>query len=138
MHLKIQKCDLIRLPLLEISSGAFMNDRIFRENISHLTEQLAFETFAPKQQWLAYQIKKEVEKMVQEGHHPCTVSREDGGYWKSRAERTRQRAQRYRSEGLRNYLLEIAAGYEELAKRAYAAQQTSEGVTGKAPSMTQG
>ena len=108
-----------------------MNDRIFRENISHLTEQLAFETSAPSRQQLAHRIKKEVEKMAQGDHHPRSASREDGDYWRSRAERTRQRAQRYRSEGFRNYLLEIAAGYEELAKRAYTAQQTSEGVTGR-------
>ncbi|HVX77975.1 MAG TPA: hypothetical protein VHB49_17710 [Bradyrhizobium sp.] len=104
-----------------------MSDRIFRENIAHLTEQLAFEASASKRQQLARRIKKEIEKLAAVDHGPVTAPpMQNGDYWKSRAERTRQQARRYRSEGVRDHLLKIAAGYDELAKRAYAAQQTSE------------
>ena len=100
-----------------------MIDRIFRENIAHLTEQLAFERSVPKRQRLARRIRREIEKLAE--HDPLTVPRvQDGDYWKSRAERTRQQARRYRSEGLRDHLLKMASGYDELAKWTYAVQRT--------------
>lgn len=104
-----------------------MNDRVFRENIVHLTEQLAFEASAPKRQQLARRIKNEIEKLAAVDQDLlATPHVQDGDYWKSRAERTRQQARRYRSEGVRDHLLKIAAGYDELAERVYAAQQTPE------------
>lgn len=115
-----------------------MSDRIFRENIAHLTEQLALETSAPKRQQLARRIKKEIEKLAAQDQDVLAAPQvQDGDYWKSRAERTRQQARRYRSEGVRDHLLKIAAGYEELARRAYAAQRTSETLAGEAPNITQ-
>ena len=41
-----------------------MNDRIVRENIVHLTEQLAVEASSSRRQQLANGIKKEIEKLV--------------------------------------------------------------------------
>jgi hypothetical protein len=100
-----------------------MKDRIFRENIAHLTGQLAFEASATKRQQLARQIKQEIENLAAEDHGPIAAPQvQNGDYWRSRAERTRQQAQRYRSEAVRDHLLKIAMGYEELAKRAYADQ----------------
>jgi hypothetical protein len=104
-----------------------MNDRIVRENIVHLTEQLAVEASSSRRQQLANGIKKEIEKLVAIENEPLVTPRvQDGSYWKSRADRTRQQARRYRSEGLRDHLLKIAAGYDELAKRSYDAEQQSE------------
>jgi hypothetical protein len=100
-----------------------MTDRIFRENITHLTGQLAFEPSASKRRQLARRIKQEIENLAAVDHDPVAMPQvQNGDYWKSRAERTRQQAQRYRSEAVRDHLLKIARGYEELAKRAYAAQ----------------
>src|ERR1700743_1967302 len=100
-----------------------MTDRIFRENITHLTGQLAFEPSASKRRQLARRIKQEIEHPEAVDYGTVTMLQgQNGDYWKSRAERTRQQAQRYRSEAVRDHLLKIARGYEELAKRAYAAQ----------------
>jgi hypothetical protein len=100
-----------------------MKDRIFRENIAHLTGQLALKPSATKRQQLARQIKQEIENLAAEDHDPVIAPQvQNGDYWKSRAERTRHQAQRYRSEAVRDHLLKIAMGYDELAKRAYAAQ----------------
>jgi hypothetical protein len=88
-----------------------MNDRIFRENIAHLTEQRAIETSAPKRQRLARRIRMEFEKLAAADRDAVKTSHEeDGDYWKSRAERTRQRAQQYRSEGLRDHFSENCVG----------------------------
>jgi hypothetical protein len=100
-----------------------MKDRIFRENIAHLTGQLAFEPSPTKRRQLARRINQEVENLAAMNGDSAVVPQvQNGDYWKSRAERTRQQAQRYRSEAVRDHLLKIAMGYEELAKRAYAAQ----------------
>jgi hypothetical protein len=104
-----------------------MNDRIVRENIAQLTEQLAVEVSSSRRQQLANSIKKEIEKLAAMESEPLVTPRvQDGSYWKSRADRTRQQARRYRSEGLRDHLLKIAAGYDELAERSYDAQKQSE------------
>jgi hypothetical protein len=100
-----------------------MKDRIFRENIAHLTGQLAVEASAPKRQQLARRIRQEIENLAVVDHDPLASPQvQNGDYWKARAERTRQQARRYRSEAVRDHLLKIAMGYEELAKRAYTAQ----------------
>lgn len=104
-----------------------MNDHILREDIAHLAEQLASEASAPKRQQLARRIKKEIEKLAAIDRDSVTAPRDQNeDYWKSRAEWTRQQARRHRNEGFRDYLLKIAAGYDELAKRAHAARQTTE------------
>ena len=41
----------------------------------------------------------------------------DHAYWKSRAQRSRQLADRQKSEHVREHYLKIVAGYEELARR---------------------
>jgi hypothetical protein len=43
---------------------------------------------------------------------------EDAKYWRSRAERTRNQSQRYKQPAVRDHFAEIAAGYDELARRA--------------------
>jgi hypothetical protein len=43
---------------------------------------------------------------------------EDAAYWQSRAERTKAQALKHRNPAVRDHLMEIAAGYEELARRA--------------------
>jgi hypothetical protein len=111
---------LVRSNLVEM----VMNDLAFRKNIARLTEQLAFETAGLKRQKLARQIKKKLAVMDQGPLETPPVK--EGDYWKSRAERIRRRAQRCRSDGFRDHLLKIAAGYDELAKAAYAAEAQSE------------
>lgn len=101
-----------------------------RENIVHLTEQLASETSALKRQQLARRIKKEIERFVP-GDWTAAPRDQIGEYWKSRAERTRQRARRHGDQGLRDHLLKIANGYDELAKRACSAREMTETQGGK-------
>jgi hypothetical protein len=103
-----------------------MSDRIIRENIAHLTEQLASETSALKRQQLARRIKKEIERFAPSDCRAAAPRDQIEEYWKSRAERTRQRARRHRDEGLRDHLLKIATGYDELAERARAAREATE------------
>lgn len=108
-----------------------MSDHILHENIAHLAEQLASEASASKRQQLARRIKKEIEKLAAVDPDPVTSLRDQNGdYWKSRAERTRQQARQHRNEGFRDHLLKIAAGYDELAKRAHAARQATETLGG--------
>ena len=79
-----------------------MTDRIFRENITHLTGQLAFEPSGSKRRQLARRIKQEIENLAAVDHDPVAMPQvQNGDYWKSRAERTRQQAQRYRSAARR-------------------------------------
>ena len=42
----------------------------------------------------------------------------DAEYWQSRAERTRNESRRYKQNAVRDHFLKIAAGYDELARRA--------------------
>lgn len=104
-----------------------MSDRVLRENIAHLTRQLMSETFSPKRQQLARRIKKEVEKLAAIDRTEQESPNHDGEYWKSRAERARQRARRHQDEGFRDYLLKIATGYDELAKQAHGAPEARGG-----------
>jgi hypothetical protein len=41
----------------------------------------------------------------------------DAAYWQSRADRTKLQARRYRDPAVRDHLMKIAGGYEELARR---------------------
>ena len=53
------------------------------------------------------------------------VNQSNGEYWHLCAEKARRRANRYQNEGVRQHMLRIADGYEELARRA-SAEQASE------------
>jgi hypothetical protein len=49
---------------------------------------------------------------------PADTRHEDAEYWQSRAERTRSQSQRYKQAAVRDHFGKIAAGYDELARRA--------------------
>jgi hypothetical protein len=50
---------------------------------------------------------------------PIKTQDGDAEYWQSRAERTRTRSRRYKQPAVRDHFGKIAAGYEELARRAH-------------------
>jgi hypothetical protein len=49
---------------------------------------------------------------------PNDASHEDAEYWQSRAERPRNQSRRYKQPAVRDHFVKIAAGYDELARRA--------------------
>jgi hypothetical protein len=52
------------------------------------------------------------------GPEPTEARHEDAEYWQSRAARTRNQSHRYKQTAIRDHFAEIAAGYDELARRA--------------------
>jgi len=55
---------------------------------------------------------------------------EDARYWRSRAERTRNQSRRYKQPAVRDHFAEIAAGYDELARRAQELEAQKDQQTG--------
>ena len=51
---------------------------------------------------------------------------EDAEYWRSRAERTRNQSRRYKQPAVRDHFAEIAAGYDQLARRAEELEEAEE------------
>lgn len=70
--------------------------------------------------------------MVDGDRAPTTPRRAyDGDYWKQRAERARRMARRYDQQHIRDHFMKIAAGYDQLAERAYDVQNEIEKESGE-------
>lgn len=63
------------------------------------------------------QAAKNADEVVQKKPR-ALKPQDDASYWASRAERTKCLAARHQDQAIRDHFMEIAAGYEELARSA--------------------
>ena len=97
---------------------------MYREGLIRLDRRLALESEPEKRQKLvrrAWQVLDELEAAEMKIINPRQAY--SGAYWKARAARLRQASALYRSEPIQDHLMQIAAGYENLAERACKIQE---------------
>jgi hypothetical protein len=93
---------------------------MYRDDILRLAHQLASESEPAMRQRLTRRLKREIDELEAAEVKTITPRQAyNGNYWKARAARLRRASCLYESQVIHDYFMEIAAGYENLAERAY-------------------
>jgi hypothetical protein len=91
----------------------------FEHGLTTLAKALSLENDIEKRRVLFQRIQKKLSQISAiEDRAISPKDAYDGGYWRSRAERTRRLAVKHRNKDVRAHFTKIADGYLELAKRA--------------------
>ena len=97
---------------------------MYREDLVRLDRRLALEIEPERRHKLTRLARQEIDELEAAELKIITPRQAySGAYWKARAARVRQASNLYRSEPIHDHLMQIAAGYEKLAERAYRIQQ---------------
>src|SRR5579871_4862652 len=100
---------------------------IYRKDVIYLDRQLALVDEPTKRQTLARRLKQEIDELEAAERKTITPRQAySANYWKARAARLRQASGLYRSQAGHDHLMQVAAGYDNLAERAYKIQANAE------------
>ncbi len=103
-----------------------MKRSMYREDLVHLDRRLASEGEPAKRQRLTRRLKYEIDELEAAEMKTITPRQAySANYWKARAARLRQASNLYRSQAVQDHLMQVAAGYDSLAERAYKISQES-------------
>ncbi len=106
---------------------AMMRRFMYREDLVHLDRYLALEDEPARRQTLARRLKYEIDELEAAEMKTITPRQAySATYWKARAARLRQASGLYLSQTVHDHLMQVAAGYDSLAERAYMIQQNAE------------
>ena len=97
-----------------------MKRSMCREDLVHLDRSLASEGEPAKRQRLSRRLKYEIGELEAAELKTITPRQAySANYWKARAARMRRARDLYRSQVVQDHLMQVAAGYDNLAERAY-------------------
>ncbi len=100
---------------------------MYSEDLVHLDRHLALEDEPARRQMLARRLKYEIDGLEAAEMKTITPRQAySANYWKARAARLRQASGLYRSQAVQDHLMQVAAGYDNLAERAYKIQAHAE------------
>jgi hypothetical protein len=111
-----------------------MKQSMYHEDIVHLAHRLALESEPAKRQRLARRLTREIDELEAAEIKTITPRQAyNGKYWQARAARLRRASRLYRSHAIHDHLMKIAAGYENLAERAWKIQEDTELIVQTSP-----
>jgi hypothetical protein len=100
---------------------------MYREDLVYLDHHLASEAEPARRQTLARRLKYELDELEAAEMRTITARQAySASYWKARAARMRQASGLYRSQVVRDHLMQVADGYGSLAERAHTIQENAE------------
>jgi hypothetical protein len=106
---------------------ATMRRFMYREDLVHLDLHLALEEEPARRQTLAQRLIYEIDELEAAEIKTITPRQAySANYWRARAARLRQASGLYRSQAVHDHLMQVAAGYEGLAERAYSIQENAD------------
>lgn len=104
-----------------------MKRSMYREDLVHLDRRLALVDEPAKRWRLSRRVKYKIDELEAAEMKTITPRQAySGSYWKARAARLRQASELYRSQAAHDHLMQVAAGYDCLAERAYKIQENTE------------
>jgi hypothetical protein len=104
-----------------------MRQFMYREDLVHLDRHLALEDEPARRQMLARRLTYEIDGLEAAEMKTITPRQAyNANYWKARAARLRQASGLYRSQAVHDHLMQVAAGYDNLAERACKIQANAE------------